>query len=722
MNLTEQVCQELQDKFKLFSRSTDLDFTQIKLEASWLEFPKDLKNGDIALPCFLLSRILGKSPQLIASIIASELSKVLSVGDENSGMIAAAEASGPFLNLRLSTKALAVLTLGSLLNGDFRRLRSQQDLVDEKIFVEYASLNTHKPVHVGHIRNTVLGDSIARLLTWQGKKVLRAFWLGDEGTHVAKCLWLFRKKKLSCSDLGSQPAKTLGAIYSEADKLLSHKNYTKYPFPDVIGAKVLRTEDHPKNKNLRVLTLDLGASQATVVTAAKAPVTGSILAYVPPNAKFKGKVINSVVKDGIESSGMVCSNSELEQANNDELVTLEDFTQIGQPLIEQFRFDNTAIGKEQPLLPTLKEWESEISKLLQELEQGEPSIKSLWSETRELSLTDFKSFCSWLNTFFDHEFFESQDGFEGKEIVMNGFEKGIFQRSSGAIGIDLSAENLGFCLLIKSDGTANYATRDIALAKRKFTTFGAKESIYVVDYNQTLHFKQLFKCLELLGISTNEFNKHISYGRVVIPSGEMSSRKGNVILFSDLVTQLTKKITDDFLSKYVGVWSDEELKESAYRISLATIRYGMLQQENGSKIVFDLNEWCNKSGNTGSYLLYAYARICSILREASISGENSEYKQVDLNYLKAESEHYLLLHASNFKDTATKAVQSYSPNLITTYLYDLAKLYSKFYHECSVLKAEEEELKQARIHLCKGIKELFECGFELLGILPVERM
>jgi arginyl-tRNA synthetase len=719
MNLTELTCVEINH---YLNNSTK--FENLKLQAEWLEQPKDANHGDMALPCFHLSRVLGRDPKSISLQLSEYLKSCLASSSALNKLAPISEVNciGPYLNIKFNTGWLGEVILEGIFKGRFAK-KAPVDSETERVFVEYASLNTHKPVHVGHIRNTVLGDSIARLITWSGKVALRAFWLGDEGTHVAKCLWLYKKKGLSISDLGDKPALKLGQLYTEADKLLNLKSYTTLPFPGIIVAKILDIKLHPKNPKWRVLTLSVGNEhEESVVTAALGGKINDKVAYVKPNTRFKGRIITTADKDGVISAGMVCSYAELELNNDESLAILKDDAAVGKSVVEEYRTINDNIPPESDIVLTIQAWEGEISSILQRLESGDPEIKDLWQETRKLSLIDFKNFCSWLNTKFDYEFFESEDGLEGKEIVKSGFNEGIFKLSDGAIGADLNEDKLGFCLLIKSDGTANYATRDIALAKRKFSSYGASESIYVVDYNQTLHFKQVFKCLELLGISKADFNIHVSYGRVILPTGEMSSRKGNVILFSDLVELLIKKITEEHLQKYSESWSKEELEEAAYCIALATIRYGMLQQDNNSQIVFDLNEWCNRSGNTGSYLLYAYARICSIFRESKIESDKLLTYSIDYSLLSTNSEHLLLLHCANFYDSACRASKTHAPNLIATYLYELAKLFSKFYHECSVLKADSLSLQYSRLAICLGVKKIFETGFELLGIKPVEKM
>ncbi|MCB0337378.1 MAG: arginine--tRNA ligase [Bdellovibrionales bacterium] len=324
----------------------------------------------------------------------------------------------------------------------------------------------------------------------------------------------------------------------------------------------------------------------------------------------------------------------------------------------------------------------------------------------------------WLACHFDHIFFESECGESSKRLVDEFYKKGTFVDSDGAIGANLRDYGLGFCLLLKRDGTVLYATRDLSLAQVKFDTYGIDRSIYVVDSAQTLHFQQVFKCLELMGYEQAHKCYHLPYAQVVLPSGKMSSRKGNVILFSELKERLLSKIRSEYLSKYENEWPQEELDQTAYAIALATIRYGMLNQDNNSLIVFDLEEWTAKTGNTGPYILYAYARIASILKEAGAPQCNT----ANFSLLTHPTEAEVLLHLMNYHGIVERACQQMTPMLLCVYVYQLSKLFSQMYSQCSVLKAESEELSIARVCLVDSIAKVIKHALSLIGIVTVERM
>jgi len=290
--------------------------------------------------------------------------------------------------------------------------------------------------------------------------------------------------------------------------------------------------------------------------------------------------------------------------------------------------------------------------------------------------------------------------------------------SNGAIGCDLEKDGLGFCMLLKSDGTGLYATKDIALALRKFNDFGVQKSLYVVDAAQTHHFKQVFKTLEKMGYEQAKDCVHLAYGQVVLSSGKMSSRKGNVVYFSKLQQILSETIYEDFLKPYEGQWSKEEIQEAIHTIAVATIRYGMLNHDISKDIVFELKEWLSTKGNTGPYMLYAYARIRSILRKFPVP----EGTPVDFGLLTEPYERDMMFLLSRFWPVVLLAKERGSPITLCDYLFEVGKAFSLFYQNISVAKTEDESLKATRMAFIQCVAEILKAGLSLLGIKVLERM
>ena len=363
-------------------------------------------------------------------------------------------------------------------------------------------------------------------------------------------------------------------------------------------------------------------------------------------------------------------------------------------------------------------FQQEVSHILQKLEAKDKAFTEEWEMTREWSMHDFHEIYEWLDVNFDHIFYESEVDEEGRKIVIEGEEKGTFERSEGAIGVNLEAEDLGFFMLLKSDGNTLYATKDLALAQRKFDKFGVKRSIYVVGAEQTLHFKQVFATLKRMGYSQVEQCFHLPYALVMLPEGKMSSRAGNVILFSQLRKEIIESIQSAHLAEHRLDWSQQELSETAQKIAVAAIKYGMLNQDSNKQIVFSMKDWLISEGDTGTYLVYAYVRIRSIGRQ--ISREIST--DVDYSLLTHANEKILLRQLLDFNRTVLNSGEQCRPSLLARMLFEFSKDFSRAYNTCSVKHAETEKLQAARLLLFHCVAETLLQGLHLLGITPPERM
>ena len=686
------------------------------------ETPKDSGHGDIAFPCFQLARALKRPPPAIAAQLAETLKSVLPPGCE----VQKVEAAGPYLNFYVDKASLAAALIPAILSGEFIAPRATQA---ERVMVEFGNVNTHKSFHVGHIRNTALGDSIARMFEWAGYPTVRAAYLGDEGTHVAKCLW-YLSTHLEMKMPETNRLEFLGEAYSKAALQLDIASYSRVTTPGYKTALVQEVASHPTEELWLVATLKTDQGVVSVVTQRKngrLVTPGAIVPHAPPGTVVGSRQIGIADKKGVTSYGLMLGNQELGIGDENEVLALsipERFNAnhpdgIGIDLVELFRFDDALPG-EPSILARLKSWTAEVSQILQRLEGNDPELKKLWEETREISLDELKICFEWLNTKFDHYFFESEYGESSKVLVREYQKRGVFIESEGAVGADLQQYKLGFCVLIKRDGTALYATRDLVLAQRKFEEFHIDRSVYVVDAAQTLHFQQVFKCLELMGYDQVKKCFHCSYAQVVRPDGKMSSRKGNVILMSELQKLLLSSINREFLDKYEGEWPEDERREAARRIALGTIRYGMLNQDNNSLITFDLESWTSKTGNTGPYMMYAYARTRSILRE--LGDKTFDWSTVNWSLLAHDTEIDVLRHLREYHETLQQARERYSPHLVCGYVYELAKRFSRMYMNCSVLHAETPELQAARAGLVAAAGAVIQHALGLVGIETVERM
>jgi arginyl-tRNA synthetase len=674
-----------------------------------LESPKEACHGDIAFPCFVLTKELKKPPVEIAA----ELVPLLKAEVQKHGVLAQVEQVGPYLNFFVHASALANFVV-EVLEGE---PMITPVAPSERVMIEYSQPNTHKAFHVGHMRNVALGDALVRMYEYVGHNVTAANYIGDEGAHIAKCLWAYQQDG-SAKIPSENRGEFLGGYYRQADELLDFTRLTDHPFPGLIIAQVLSLEAHAQEKKWQVVRVNTGNYEATVVCGGKGFAVGDKVPYVPLGERFGGRLMEERDMKGVVSCGMLCSEKELKCSENKEQIKIfPPEATVGMALTEYGRIKN-ALPESIQVADEMARRLKEVSDTLKQLEDKSSPIQALWKTTREWSLADFKAIYKWVDCRFDHYFFESEVGDEGKQVVLDALDKGLLVRSEGTVGADLAKYKLGYLMLLKSDGTGLYATKDIALAEKKFKEFKIDRSIYVVDYSQSLHFSQVFKTLEILGYPQASKCYHLAYGLVTVPEGKMSSRKGTVIYFSELKTKLTQYILQEQLAKHVGEWSEAELNEAAHKIAVATIKYGMLNQDNLKNIVFDLNEWTSLTGNTGPYLLYAYARTCSIQRKVGA---------VDLSLFNGSllihsDEHELLAELNRFSDVVLKSVDQNRPQNLCIYLYNLCRCFSRMFENCSVANAEDEVLKMSRLGLVKATGVVLKQGLALLGISTLEKM
>ena len=365
------------------------------------------------------------------------------------------------------------------------------------------------------------------------------------------------------------------------------------------------------------------------------------------------------------------------------------------------------------------QYQKEISTILKEIENKSGKYYETWKVTRQYCLDDFNRIYKWLDVKFDHFFYESEVSEDSQKIVDEYLKKGVFKEDQGAIGMDMSDKKLGFFMVRKTDGTTLYGTKDLALAAVKFNKYQIDRSIYVVASEQNHHFKQVFHALEKMGFPQASKCYHLSYGMVVRPDGKMSSRSGNSFTFLQLIDLVINEI-NVYLEKYKGEWDEARMKDTAHKLAVGAIKYGMLQADPVKEIVFDPKEWVSFEGNSGPYLMYSYARTQSILTKAAEQGIKATFDHLDL--LTHETERDLMRHLYDFNQVTIGACENYRPSTLANHLFFTCKAYNRFYTELSVLKAETEELKSARLSLLKAFADTLKTGLYLLGMTPPEKM
>jgi arginyl-tRNA synthetase len=363
--------------------------------------------------------------------------------------------------------------------------------------------------------------------------------------------------------------------------------------------------------------------------------------------------------------------------------------------------------------------QGEISHILSCLESKSGKYFQMWQQSRKQCLEDFDHIYEWLNVPFSHIFYESEVSEESQAIVEEYINKGLFTKSDGAYGVSLEPYGLGYFMARKSDGTSLYITKDLALAKTKFEKFNIDRSIYVVGSEQNFHFRQLFKTLELMGFQQAKQCFHLSYAHVTLPEGKISSRRGNAIPFWKLASLLESEF-DVHLEKYVDVWPKTELESTRKKLAIAAIKYGMLSADPQKEIVFDPKIWTSFDGNSGPYLMYTYARTSSILKECMQRGYQANFSNFEL--LTEQYEYEILRHIYDFNGVVRHSGETYKPSVIANYLFSLCKSFNRFYANLSVLKADDDRVRDVRMALLIGFSETLKEGLKLLGIPTVDRM
>ncbi len=362
------------------------------------------------------------------------------------------------------------------------------------------------------------------------------------------------------------------------------------------------------------------------------------------------------------------------------------------------------------------DYKDEVSKVLQKLESGEPAMTKLWNETRQWCLDEFNEIFAEFQVGYDVYFYESEVEKPGKLIVQDILKQGVAKESDGAIIVDLEEFALGVFVVLKTDGTSLYATKDLALARQKFEQFKIERNVYVVASEQKFYFQQLFKTLELMGFPHAKDCFHLNYELVMLPEGKMSSREGNIVTLRMVYEEVRRKAAQEVAKRHEE-WDSEKKKYTAYCIALAAMKFAMLDQDNNKTIIFNIEKSLEFEGETGPYVQYAIARINSILRKHdSLVPHNP-----DVSALVEPTEIRLVKLLGEFPDVVSEAQQNFRPMRLCKYLIELAQCFNNFYQACPILNAEQAQ-KTMRLALINLTKDVLTQGLRLLGIPALDEM
>ena len=558
--------------------------------------------GQWTLVAFPLLKISRKNPEATAQEIGAYL-------QEHCSLVESIQIVKGFLNLSIAPAAWV---------EDFNTIRSDKTFGHKQatadapfVMVEYSSPNTNKPLHLGHVRNNLLGYSIARILEASGNRVFKTNIVNDRGIHICK-------------------------------SMLAWQRWGNGATPESTGKK----GDH---------------------------LIGDF--YVLFDKHYKAE-LTALMNEGK-------TKEEAEAAS---------------PLMADAR-------------AMLRRWED-----------GDEEIRSLWSTMNSWVYAGFDETYKCMGVSFDEIYYESETYLLGKEEVLRGLKEGKFvQDPDGSVWADFTDEGLDRKILLRSDGTSVYITQDIGTAKMRFDKHPIDKMVYVVGNEQEYHFKVLSLLLDRLGYAFGKGLVHFSYGMVELPDGKMKSREGTVVDADDLMDEMVA--TARAIAEEQGKGKDmpaEEAAEVARRVGLGSLKYFILKVDPRKNMTFNPKESIDFNGNTGSFIQYTYARIRSLLRKAEELGIALPATFAGLTISTKEQE--LIAKVAEYADIVEEAARTYSPAVIANYVYDLVKEYNQFYHEFSILKEENEELRAFRLALSEVVARTIAAGFSLLGIEMPERM
>ncbi len=592
MNIENYISQIVSQSVEaLYGRA---DASQLQIQKTRKEF-----DGDYTLVTFPLLKLSRKSPEATATEIGEHIVA-------NNPSVASFNVIKGFLNLSLAPSFWAERFAESAADERF----GEAAPTGRTIMIEYSSPNTNKPLHLGHIRNNLLGYSVAQILKANGHNVIKVNLVNDRGIHICK-------------------------------SMLAWKLFGGGETPASSGLK----GDHLVGKY-----------------------------YVEFDKHYKAEIKQLV------ESGM----SEEEAKKN---------------------------------APVMRE----AQEMLRKWEAKDPEVYGLWQTMNGWVYDGFDVTYKELGVDFDKVYYESQTYLLGKSLVQEGLDKGVFfRKEDNSVWIDLTADGLDQKLLLRGDGTSVYMTQDLGTALRRFEDNKLDDMIYVVGNEQNYHFQVLKLVLKKLGYDWSDNIYHLSYGMVELPEGKMKSREGTVVDADDLIADMvsTAREMSDELGKLDGC-TEEEAAAICNMVGLGALKYFILKVDPKKTMLFDPRESIDFNGNTGPFIQYTHARICSIMRKADEAGIDRTPHACD-ELLPEEIG--LIKSLADFPNAVAAAGENFAPSIIASYAYDLAKTFNGYYHDHSILREEDERKRAMRVTLAAEVARVLDKAMKLLGIDVPQRM
>jgi len=579
------------------------------------------------------------------------------------------EIAGPgFINLRLKNDWLTQRLAEAA--GD-QRLAIAPTAQPRMFVIDYSSPNVAKPMHVGHIRSTVIGDALYRTLKFVGHRVVSDNHLGDWGTQFGMIIHGF-KHLVDKTAYEQHPVRELARLYKLVNQLVGYRD---------------SVAELPERKRLL-------ADKRAELEACEAE-----RAVKPKDKKLK-KLIRDV-SNQVSELQQKCNElrGRIAEVEADAVLSklVETHANIGQAVLEE-----TA-----------------------RLHQGDPENLALWREFLPHCKEDIQRIYSRIDVRFDHELGESFYHDRLEAIVAELAERGLLTESDGAGCVFLDDFETPM-IVRKKDGAYLYATTDLATIQYRMERWNPDAILYVVDQRQSEHFAKLFACARLMGYDDVEL-RHVSFGTVLGKDKRpFRTRSGDVVglegLLDEAIRRAYRVVVENDEGKPSGPeLSEDQRQEIARTVGHAAVKYADLTHNRTSDYEFSYDKMVALDGNTATYMQYSYARTQSIFQRGGVDIEALRASRPGI-LLEEPIERELALELTRLADALDKTLDDYRPNVLTAYLYSLATTFSRFYEKCAVLKAETAELRDSRLLLCDLAGRTIRQGLALLGIGVVDRM
>lgn len=568
IDFKEEIAKILSDKIESMTKEDIL---------MQIEIPPSYEMGDYAFPVFSLAKIFRKNPNMIAEEMAASI---------KSEYFEKVESKGAYINFFTNKESLAKTVVEEI--SKEKENYGKSKLGEGKtVIVEYSSPNIAKPFHIGHIRSTIIGDSLKRIHKFLGYNVVSINHLGDYGTQFGMLIYAI---------------KNWGNI----------EEIEKNPIPELLKLYVRVNTEADQNEEIK----------------------------------------------------------------------------------------------------------EECRHYFASLEKGDEDAVKIWTWIREISLKEFNIVYDLLGIKFDSYNGESFYSDKMMKQVERMEKLGILKDSEGAKIVDLEKYNLPPALILKSDGSTIYITRDIAAAEYRHETYHPEKNIYVVATEQNLHFKQLKAVLKEMQYDWYDEITHVAFGMINLADGKLSTRQGRVVYLIDVLNKAIEKIMEILNEREetsgVKIANKEEL---AKQVGIGAIKFQELFNQRIKDYTFDWDKTLSFEGESGPYVQYAHARICSLLEKGGFDIN----KEVDSSLLNNEMEINILRNLYKFTEVVEDAKEKYEPFFISRYVVELAKDFNKYYNQVTI-NVEDEKLKNTRLMLCYSVKNVISEGLRLLGIEAPEKM